>query len=302
MIRIDDPPKSRQTFKSFDPDVRTPSRRAPPGACDGQIHVFGPLDRFPVRPEAVFEAPTATLAAARAMHAVLGIERCVIVQSTVYGYDHRAMLEALEVGGEAYRGVVMVNEDTTERELIAFHDAGVRGARFNFFPGVNMISDPASFTRCVERLAEMGWFIKVHPPTGKLGELVTLLEPLRLPVQLDHFGRPDMVQGPERDPTVGLVAELLQRGNWWVMLSNAHRFSKTGPAMDDMLEVARRFYETAPDRCVWASDWPHPLSTETMVNDGDVIDFFYRCFPAAREQQDILVANPARLFQFRDAP
>jgi 2-pyrone-4,6-dicarboxylate lactonase len=299
MISIDDPQKARQQFKSFDPFVKQPSRRAPPGACDGQIHVFGPLERFSVRPEAVFEAPTATFTAAQTMHAVLGIERCVIVQSTVYGYDHSAMLDALKVGGDAsYRGVVMVNEETTERDLRDFHDAGVRGARFNFFPGVNMISDPASFARCVAPLAEMGWFIKVHPPTGKLGELVSLLEPLRLQVQLDHYGRPDMTLGPDKDPTVELVAELLKRGNWWVMLSNAHRFSKSGFSMDDMAVVARRFYETASDRCVWASDWPHPLSTETMVNDGDVIDFLYSCFPTEQAQQDILVTNAEQLFQF----
>ncbi len=298
MIKIQDEVLPRQTFASFDPHVKTPSRMAPAGSCDAQIHVFGPLDAYPVRPDAVFEAPEATFEAARRMHAAIGIERCVVVQSTVYGYDHTAMIDALRDGGANYRGVAMINEDTTDAELRALHDAGVRGARFNFFPGVNMISDPRSFARCVARIAEMGWFIKVHPTTGKLGDLVEILEPLRLQVQLDHFGRPDMALGPEKDPTVLLVTELLKRGNWWVMLSNAHRFSKAGPKMQDMAQVARKFYETAPSRSVWGSDWPHPLSTDTMVNDGDVIDYLYSTFPDEREQQDILVANPAQLFQF----
>lgn len=298
MVQIHDPVLPRQTFASFDPHTKAPLHRAPPLGCDAQIHVFGALDRFPVRPDAVFEAAEATVHAAREMHAVLGIERCVVVQSTVYGYDHAAMLDALALGGDAYRGVAMISEATTEQELRTMHDAGVRGARFNFFPGVNMISDPRSFARCVDRVAEMGWFIKVHPPTGKLDDFFDLLEPLRIDVQLDHFGRPDMHLGPQQDPTVRRVIELLKRGNWWVMLSNAHRFSRVGPAMQDMAEVAQRYHETAPDRTVWGSDWPHPLSKEKCVNDGDVIDFFYRTFPSPAQWQQILVANAARLFRF----
>lgn len=298
MIKIHDEVLPRQTFASFDPDTRPPSRVAPAHSCDAQIHVFGPLETYPVRPDAVFEAPTATFEAARRMHDVIGIERCVIVQSTVYGYEHSAMLDALRAGGANYRGVAMIHDETTDAELRALHDAGVRGARFNFFPGVNMISDPKSFERCVARVAEMGWFIKVHPTTGKLIDLVEILDPLKVQGQLDHFGRPGMELGPDKDPTVLLVTELLKRGNWWVMLSNAHRFSKSGPQMQDMAQVARRFYETAPSRAVWASDWPHPLSKDKTVNDGDVIDYLYSTFPDERELQNILVSNPEQLFQF----
>ncbi len=298
MLKIHDPVLPRQTYASFDPDTRTPSKPVPPLSCDAQIHVFGALDRYPVRNDAVFEAPDATIEAARRMHRVLGIERCVIVQSTVYGYAHDAMIDALRLGGSQYRGVAMVHDGMSDRELRDLHDAGVRGARFNFFPGVNMISKPSSFRRCVERVAQMGWFIKVHPPTGQLGVLMELLEPLKVQVLLDHYGRPAMGGGREEDPTVRLVTELLQRGNWWVMLSNAHRFSQMRPGMADMAEVARQFHRAAPDRTVWGSDWPHPLSTERVLNDGEVIDFLLATFPDAQDIEAILVSNPGRLFQF----
>jgi 2-pyrone-4,6-dicarboxylate lactonase len=297
-VAIHDSVSPRERFEQFDPDTRRPLHRAPPGSCDSQIHVFGPLDRYPVRADAVFEAPGATIQAARTMHGVLGIERCVVVQSTVYGYDHAAMLDALELGGTSCRGVAMINGETTDRELMKLHDAGVRGARFNFFPGVNMISDPASFSRSVARIAEMGWFAKVHPSNGGLCDLMELLEALRIPALIDHFGRPRMELGPNADPTVNLIVELLKRGNWWVMLSNPHRFSRLGSGMDDMVEVAVRYLDAAPRRLVWGTDWPHPLSREKVPNDGDVLDFMYRYAQDADTQRHILVENPAELFQF----
>ncbi len=232
------------------------------------------------------------------MHRTLGIRRCVIVQSTVYGYDHSAMLDAMkQVGGDC-RGVAMISASTTDRELQQLHDAGVRGARFNFFPGVNMISSPREFSRCVARVADMGWFIKVHPPTGQFVDLMDLFEPLKIDVLIDHFGRPDMSAGPAGDKTVNKIVELLKRGNWWVMLSNAHRFSRSGPLMDDMVDVARRYSEAAPERMVWGTDWPHPLSIDKVVNDGDVLDFLYRMTPDDDQLSRTLVQNPNAIFRF----
>jgi 2-pyrone-4,6-dicarboxylate lactonase len=42
------------------------------------------------------------------------------------------------------------------------------------------------------------------------------------------------------------------------MLSLGEKTSKKGPPWDDVIPIARAYLEAAPDRCVWASDWPHP--------------------------------------------
>ena len=287
----------RSVFHSFDPDVRPPVKRAPSGSCDAQIHVFGDLVRYPVRKAAVFEAPEAIFPAAQRMHSAIGIERCVIVQSTVYGDDHSCMLDALKEGGDQYRGVAIIDDATSDQELNRLHDAGVRGARFNFFKGVNMITDPSQFRRAIERIAEMGWFAKVHPATGEFLDLFDLLKPLKLPVLVDHYGRPG--QPSIADPAVQAITELMKAGNWWMMISNPHRFSHDPAGWNDMIPLARAYIDAAPSRVVWASDWPHPLSLTKVPNDADLIEFLYRATDDS-EQQSILVNNPETLFGFAD--
>jgi predicted TIM-barrel fold metal-dependent hydrolase len=82
------------------------------------------------------------------------------------------------------------------------------------------------------------------------------------------------------------------------MLSLTEKTSKAGPPWDDVVPIARTYIEAAPDRIIWGSDWPHPVSTKQPPNEADLLEFVYRCAPDAAERQKILVDNPATLFGF----
>ena len=69
-------------------------------------------------------------------------------------------------------------------------------------------------------------------------------------------------------------------------------------ANTDAMPFARKIVETAPDRVIWGTDWPHP-NVKVMPNDGDLVDLIPLFAPEAELQQKILVDNPARLFEFR---
>ncbi len=86
-------------YHPFHPNPRKPSKAPPAGAIDGQFHVFGPPEKYPVRPGAAYEMPSADFAAARRMHAALGFTRGVIVQATTYGADHTVVLDGLQAMG-----------------------------------------------------------------------------------------------------------------------------------------------------------------------------------------------------------
>jgi 2-pyrone-4,6-dicarboxylate lactonase len=58
------------------------------------------------------------------------------------------------------------------------------------------------------------------------------------------------------------------------------------------------YIEAAPDRCVWASDWPHPVSVVQPPNDADLLELLYRYTPNEIERKKIMVENPAKLFGF----
>ena len=121
-------------YHPFHPHPRRPSRLALPGAIDSQFHVLGPADRYPVRPGAAYEMPSATWEAARRMHAALGITRGIVVQTTTYGADHAVVLDGLAAMGPNYRGCAnaLVFAEADDAYLAKLHDAGVRGARFSF--------------------------------------------------------------------------------------------------------------------------------------------------------------------------
>src|ERR671938_276951 len=78
------------TCAPYDPNPRRPRLQAPPGACDCHAHVFGPASRYPYSPKRGYTPPDAPFEAYRHMHDVLGIERGVFTQPSVYGTDNRA--------------------------------------------------------------------------------------------------------------------------------------------------------------------------------------------------------------------
>ena len=77
-----------------------------------------------------------------------------------------------------------------------------------------------------------------------------------MPIMIDHMGGPDYRRGTSQ-PAMRLILDLLANDNWWIGLSNGDLRSDRGYPWDDAVEFGRLFYQAAPDRCVWGTDWPH---------------------------------------------
>jgi predicted TIM-barrel fold metal-dependent hydrolase len=56
--------------------------------------------------------------------------------------------------------------------------------------------------------------------------------------------------------------------------------------------------ETAPDRVIWGSDWPHTgvFDEKRVPEDGALVDFLFEHFQA-KALEKILVENPKRLLE-----
>ena len=286
------------TYLPFDPNPRPPVDALPAGACDSQFHVLGPRDQYPVRPGAVYEMPSATIERALSLHKTLGVARGVIVQPTTYGADHAVTLDGLAKAGPNYRGCAnaAVFAEASDSYLAKLDRAGVRGARFTR-PGLGIAFDQERLERALGRVRELGWYVKVQPEVDGIAANIGQFERLEIPVLIDHMGRPDPAQGGA-DPSLAKVLELLRRGNFWVMLSLTEKVSKTGAPWHDVIPVVHALLAAAPDRVVWGSDWPHPVSTQQPPNEGALLDFLHRALPGAAERRAVLVDNPARLFGF----
>jgi 2-pyrone-4,6-dicarboxylate lactonase len=282
----------------FDPEPRTPCKMPPPHACDSQFHVFGPADRYPVLRGAAYEMPSATIERALKLHATLGFTRGVIVQATTYGADHQVVLDGLAVAGSGYRGCAnaIVLKERDDAYLAKLHDAGVRGARFSR-AGLGPSLDAADIERALARVRELGWYVKVQPEPGGVLKTIAPFRHLDVPLVIDHMGRPDPSAGA-CDPTLKGVLEMLAEGNVWVMLSLGEKTSKAGRPWDDVVTIAQTLLEAAPHRCIWGSDWPHPVSLKQPPNDADLLELLYRYAPDEATLKRVLVDNPAKLFGF----
>jgi predicted TIM-barrel fold metal-dependent hydrolase len=289
-------------YLPFDPNPRAPKTLPPANSCDSQFHVFGPREQYPVRAGAAYEMPSATWQVAQKMHRTLGVTRGVIVQATTYGADHTVVLDALAgLNGSGPRNYLAcanaaVLSERDDAYLHKLHDAGVRGARFTR-AGLGISLSPAEQERAFARIRELGWYVKIQPEASGIAEQIGAFEHLEVPVLIDHMGRPDLAKG---DADAGLVKliELLQRGNFWVMLSLSEKTSKEGFPWNDVVPLAQKLIAAAPDRCVWGSDWPHPVSVKQPPNEGDLMELVYRFAPDRATLQKLLVDNPAAFFGF----
>ncbi len=291
-------------YFAFDPNPRTPARQALPGAIDAQFHILGPREKYPVRPGAAYEMPTATPEALQRVHAALGLQRGIVVQTTTYGEDHTVVLDALAALGPGYKGCAnaLVFEAHGDAYLHKLHDAGVRGARFSFRQALGAVLTRPAFERAVARLRELGWYMKIQPEQSGILEALPWFEHITdIPVLIDHMGRPDAGLGSEQDPNIRKLRELLGRGNFWVMLSLGEKVSALGAPYDDAVPLARALMDAGPERCVWATDWPHPVSKKQPPNDADLLELLYRYVRSEDELRRILVDNPSRLFGYGSA-
>ena len=286
----------------WDKQPRMPVPPPPQGSCDCQFHIYDDPVRFPPRPNPPYSAiQSATFAAAQRMHKAIGFDRGVIVHSAIYGNDHHLLLDALERLNDRdhYRGIGIVDDRVSDRELERLHAAGVRGARFNFVRFLTLDQREAEVRRSMARLRELGWHARLHVHGDDLLNNSDLLCSIKdVPMVIDHFGHVGFEGGLER-PVIRWVLDVLKRENWWMMVSNGNRDSKMDAGWDDALPYGRAFIEAAPDRIIWGTDWPHPQWKKRMMNDAEEVELLYGYVDGDTGLlRKILVENPAKLHGF----
>jgi predicted TIM-barrel fold metal-dependent hydrolase len=275
------------------------SATLPAGSWDCQIHVFGDPQRYPARHEnPLYPTPGDSIDDAQRVHASIGIARAVIVQATIYKNDHALLRDTLTaLPPDRYRGVAIIDEGVDDAELAALHAAGVRGARFNFSKTMGLAPSLPEFHRSIARIQELGWFAKVFTFGDQVLELESEFNKVPIPLVLDHMGRLDFSLGTSQ-PACRLIVERLKNNGWWIMLSNGDRCSGTGPPWNSAVEFGRLFYQAAPDRCIWGSDWPHVHYGGPIPSEADLVGLLRRYLPDESDLRRVLIDNPSRLLGF----
>ena len=293
-------------YMAFHPDPKVPDMVLPSGACDAHCHVFGPAALFPFASSSTYrpvDAPKETLFQ---RHALLGIERAVIVQASCHGTDNRAMLDALDASNGKYRGVAVVAADIEQAALESMHQSGVRGVRFNFVKRLGGKPPGDMQQRILEKIKCFNWHVVVYFDSEDIDALAPFLDGIDVPVIIDHMGRVPVEAGTSSH-SFELLSRLFEQDKYWVKISCPERLSKTGPPYSDVEPVARALLQQAPERILWGTDWPHPNMKSHMPDDGLLVDRIVAlCQSTEKDAKDvkagesllqqILVENPDRLY------
>jgi 2-pyrone-4,6-dicarboxylate lactonase len=288
---------SKKTCPPPEPNTRTPTFKPPPKSCDAHCHVFGPKALFPYHATSTYEPPDAGKDRLKKLHAILGIERAVIVQASCHGPDNSAMLDAIASSNGAYRGVCIARASFTDADFQRLHDGGVRGVRFNFVTHLGGTPNLDAMRSILARVRPLGWHVIIHVNAEDLIKFEEFFSQIEMEIIVDHMGRVPCDQGTGQE-AFQILKRFMQRENWWCKICGAERISRAGPPFHDAIPFAQELIALAPSRILWGTDFPHPNITRWMPNDGDLLDLLPRFAPDSALQKKILVDNPERLYRF----
>jgi D-galactarolactone isomerase len=278
---------------------RRPRLKAPPGTTDTHIHIYD-SSRYKTAPTATFTPPDASVADYDAVCAQLGIERTVLVQATTYGTDNRCMLDAMAVmGSKRVRGVAIIDPSTSDDDLKRFADAGVCGIRFQMFTGGVVTWDMVE--PLAKRAKALGWHVILQFDGREFPQREEQIKRLAAitTVVLDHTGK-FIEPVPVDHPAFQTMLRLLKTGDFYAKVSGPYETSKVGaPNYDDVSLLAKELVRTAPDRIMWASNWPQVNPPGGIRPDNvQMLDLLLDWAPDEAVRKKILVDNPARLYGF----
>ena len=273
-----------------------PKLKVPANACDCHMHIYD--SRFPVAPSATLRPPDASVSDYRMLQKRIGTMRNVVVQPSTYGTDNRCTLDAVAQIGPTARAVAVVDTTVSDAELQRLAGLGVRGIRFNLVQAgattIDML-EPLS-----KRVNELGWHVQIHMLGDQIVQIEDILQRLPTPIVFDHMGRLPPPAGVDH-PAFRVIGKLLEQGNAWVKLSGAYMNTKVGPpTYADVRELLQAYVKAAPERMVWATDWPHPTikENENKPDDAVMLDLLLASLPDERTRNAILVRNPEVLYGF----
>lgn len=274
--------------------ARRPKLATPPGACDTHMHFYDTA--APSAPGALMPGDY-TLPMYRALQARLGLERVVVVQPNAYRYDNRVTLDAVAALPGTAKAVVVVRADAADAELERLTRAGAVAQRF--FNLKNGTVPLAEMDAVMARVHPFGWHANIQLDGRDLPKFEAQI--VRLPGRfvIDHVGKFLEPVPPDHAAFKSLL-RLVDTGRCWVKLSAPYETSRRGaPLYEDVGALAKVLVKAAPERMLWASNWPHPQEPrDALPDDADLLDVLLEWAPDESVRRRILADNPTELYGF----
>ena len=130
------------------------------------------------------------------------------------------------------------------------------------------------------RVRPFGWHANIQLDGRELPQYEAQIKRLDGKFVIDHVGKFLEPVAPDHAAFKSLL-HLLDTGRCWVKLSAPYETSKTGaPKYEDVGRLAKALVKHAPERMMWASNWPHPSAPKDAIpDDADLVDLLAEWAP-----------------------
>jgi D-galactarolactone isomerase len=272
-----------------------PKLAVPPGACDTHMHFYD--QNVPPAPGGPPLPGDFTVPMYRELQARLGLERVIVVQPNAYQADNRVTLDAIRALGKNAKGVGVVKPGVTDAEIVHLTMGGICAQRIFQLPHGAVGFD--KMDEVMARVHRFGWHANIQLDGRDLPKFEAQIKKLPGKFVIDHVGKFLEPVPPQHEGFRALL-RLVETGRCWVKLSVSYEVSRTGPPKyEDVTKLAKALVKYAPERMLWASNWPHPSAPKDKIpDDADLLDLLLDWAPDDATRKKILVDNPAELYDF----
>ena len=276
-------------------EVKAPKLQLPALSCDAHCHIFGPGDRFPYVEGRSFTPVDAPKEKLFALHQTLGIERCVIVQTALHGFDNSVVIDAMQARPGSYLGIALCSAKTSSQELELMYQQGFRGVRFNFMAHLKNSDSMEDILDLSKRLKPLGMHLQVHFSSDLVHDLGPQLIQSAAPVMIDHMGRVDAAKGVNHADFQALL-KLMDHPQIHMKVSGIDRIAKDSDYTQG-IEIAKVLVDRFTEKCVWGTDWPHP-NHHHMPHDEILVDAISQIADSSSKLEHIMVSNAEKFYRF----
>jgi D-galactarolactone isomerase len=205
-------------------------------------------------------------------------------------------MDAVAELGDIARAVVVVDTSTSDDEMERLTRTGAKAVRFHMMPGGLLPWD--ELDAIAARVHDFGWHIQLQLDGRLLPERRAQIESWPGRIVIDHTGK-FLEPVPPTDPAFKVLLDLVGSGRVWVKLSAPYETSKKGPPdYADVGALASALIEAAPERMMWATNWPHPSAQDNPPDDAVMLDMLATWCPDETTRNRILADNPAEVYGF----
>ena len=271
---------------------------------DTHIHVWALDEQHQPPQDAILPPPTEAAPVEWLLDdmAAFGIDRCVLVLMSNFGWDNSYLVECLERYPGRFRAIGLVDplDSHNAEHLRAWMKQGLSGFRLHplYYPNLPVWIDSPAHDALWRAADETGAILQFHMLPDHATPLARMIA--RHPnvrVVVDHIGKPDVSEPPPH-PSFQPVLRLADFPNVWAKIGDYQIASRQAfPWRDTVPFVAALRRAFGAERMLWGTGFPGRARLVPLRQALQYIQHELPCLSAADVKQ-VLGDTPRALFGF----